>query len=192
MARPAGTLHDAVPRRRRGALGRDENSFSWVADISPGCVRAAFRPQLSRFWGWRSWLRALGYEAFSWLTRCPIGTQDGSVGSHLCERFPEGAVHLDALRQGTLMMPAGPRTVRLRSDTVESLLAQEGIDSFCLSDVDPQAKAILRTRTADILGYYASADLTAQADAIYFVRRYTPNEGRRERQFHEHRQGRRV
>ena len=54
----------------------------------------------------------------------------------------------------------------------EALLAQVG-DRFLLplSDVDPQAKAILSNanlRTS--WGSYASADLTAQADAIYFVR----------------------
>jgi erythromycin esterase-like protein len=134
-----------------------------------------FRPQLSRFWGWRSWLRALGYEAFSRLTRCPldIGTPEGSVGSHLCERFPGQVLSIWMLYgQGTLMMPAAPRTVRLHGDTVESLLAQVG-DRFLLPlhDVDPQAKAILSNanlRTSR--GYYASADLTAQADALHFVR----------------------
>jgi erythromycin esterase-like protein/dienelactone hydrolase len=134
-----------------------------------------FRPQLTRFWGWRSWLRALAYEAFSRLTRCPldIGTQDGSVGSHLHERFPGQVLSIWMLYgQGTLMMPGGPRTMRLHNDTIESLLARVG-DRFLLplNDVDPQAKAILSNanlRTS--WGYYASADLTTQADAIYFVR----------------------
>jgi protein-S-isoprenylcysteine O-methyltransferase Ste14/erythromycin esterase-like protein len=134
-----------------------------------------FRPQLSRFWGWCSWFRAVGHEAFSRLTRCPldIGTPDGSVGSHLHERFPGQVLSIWMLYgQGTLMMPGGPRTVRLHGDTVESLLAQIG-DRFLLplSDVDPQARAVLsnaNVRTS--WGYYASADLTAQADAIYFVR----------------------
>jgi hypothetical protein len=134
-----------------------------------------FRPQLSTFWGWRSWLRALGYEAFSRLTRCPldIGTSDGSVGSHLHERFPGEVLSIWMLYgQGTLMMPAGARTVRLHGDTVEALLAQVG-DRFLLplDEVDPQAGAILANanlRTS--WGYYASADLTAQADALYFVR----------------------
>jgi hypothetical protein len=130
---------------------------------------------LSRFWGWRSWLRALGYEAFSRLTRCPldIGGQDGSVGSHLHECFPGEVLSIWMLYgQGTLMMPAGPRTVRLHGDTVESLLARVG-DRFLLplNDVDPQAKAILsNANLRSSWGFYASADLTAQADAIYFVR----------------------
>jgi hypothetical protein len=70
------------------------------------------------------------------------------------------------------MMPQGPKTVRLHSDTVESLLAQVG-DRFLLplNDVDPQAKAILsRANVRSAHGLYASADLTAEADALYFVR----------------------
>jgi erythromycin esterase-like protein len=159
------------------ALGRDEKLIlmGHNGHLSKDASGLRFRPQLSRFWGWRSWLRALGYEAFSWLTRCPldIGTQDGSVGSHLHERFPGEVLSIWMLYgQGTLMMPAGPRTVRLHGDTVESLLAQVG-DRFLLplSDVDPQAKAILSNANLQTSwGYYASADLTAQADAIYFVR----------------------
>jgi erythromycin esterase-like protein len=159
------------------ALGRDEKLIlmGHNGHLSKDASGLRFRPQLSRFWGWRSWLRALGYEAFSRLTRCPldIGTQDGSVGSHLHVRFPGEVLSIWMLYcQGTLMMPTGPRTARLHGDTVESLLAQVG-DRFLLplSDVDPQAKAILSNanlRTS--WGYYASADLTAQADAIYFVK----------------------
>ncbi len=134
-----------------------------------------FRPQLSTFWGFRSWLRALGYEAFSRLTRYPMdaGLQDGSVGSHLHERFPGQVLSLWMLYgQGSLMTPKGPRTVRLRSDTAESLLAQVG-DRFLLplNDVDPQARAILsHANIRSSGGLCISADLTAQADALYFVR----------------------
>jgi len=70
------------------------------------------------------------------------------------------------------MMPAGPRTVRLHGDTIESLLARIG-DRFLLplNDVDPQAKAILsNANLRSQSGLYASADLTAQADVIYFVK----------------------
>lgn len=70
------------------------------------------------------------------------------------------------------MTPKGPRTVRLRGDTVESLLAQAG-DRFLLPlrDVNPQARAILSHATIRLMGgSYASTDLTAQADALYFVR----------------------
>ena len=70
------------------------------------------------------------------------------------------------------MMPAGPRTVRLHGDTIESLLARVG-DRFLLplNDVDPQARTILSHANFRLSwGLYASADLTAQADAIYFVK----------------------
>jgi hypothetical protein len=70
------------------------------------------------------------------------------------------------------MTSKGPRTVRLRDDTVESLLAQVG-DRFLLplNDVDPQARAILSHANVRLMGgYYASTDLTAQADALYFVK----------------------
>jgi hypothetical protein len=62
--------------------------------------------------------------------------------------------------------------VRLHGDTVESLLAQVG-DRFLLplSDVDPQARAILSHANVRLMGgSYASTDLTAQADALYFAR----------------------
>jgi hypothetical protein len=61
--------------------------------------------------------------------------------------------------------------VRLRDDTVESLLAQVG-DRFLLplSDVDPQARTILSHANVRMGGAYVSTDLTAQADALYFVR----------------------
>jgi hypothetical protein len=74
--------------------------------------------------------------------------------------------------QGTLMMPKGPRTVRLHSDTIESLLAQVG-ERFLLPlhEIDPRAKAILSNANVRFSwGFYASADLTCQADALYFVK----------------------
>jgi hypothetical protein len=66
------------------------------------------------------------------------------------------------------MMKNSGNTARSSS---EAFLARVG-DRFLqpLSDVDPQAKAILsnaNSRTS--WGFHASADLTAQADAIYFV-----------------------
>ncbi len=159
------------------ALGRDNKLIlmGHNAHLSKDPSHLCFRPQLSRFWGLRSWLRGLGYEAFSRLTRCPlgIGIEDGSVGSHLHERFPGQVLSIWMLYgQGTLMMPAGPRTVRLHGDTIESLLARVG-DRFLLplNDVDPQVKTILSHANFRLSwGLYASADLTAQADAIYFVK----------------------
>jgi hypothetical protein len=73
--------------------------------------------------------------------------------------------------QGSSMARKGPRTVRLRDDTVESLLAQVG-DRFLLplNDIDPQARAILSHANVRMEGVYASTDLTAQADALYFVK----------------------
>ena len=70
------------------------------------------------------------------------------------------------------MMPAGPRTVRLHGDTVESLLAEVG-DRFLLplQDADPEAKVILsHANFRSAQGIYDSADLTAQTDAVYFVK----------------------
>jgi len=159
------------------ALGRDGKLILMGHNVhlSKDASTLRSQPQRSRFWGWRSWLRALGYEAFSRLTRYPLdgGTQNGSVGSHLHERFPGQVLSIWMLYgQGTLMMPAGPRTVRLHSDTVESLLAQIGARFLLpLDDVDSQAKAILSNANLRLSwGSYASADLTAQTDAIYFVK----------------------
>jgi len=143
---------------------------SWVKPSWPG----PGSPQLSRFWGLRSWFRALGYEAFSRLTHCPlnIGLYEGNMGTHLHARFPGQVLSIWMLYgRGPLMTPKGPRTVCLHSDTIESLLSEVGDRFFLpLEDVGPQAKMILRNpnvRSAE--GWYASADLTAQANAIYFV-----------------------
>ncbi len=159
------------------ALGHDGKLILMGHNVhlSKDASKLRSQPQRSRFWGWRSWLRALGYEAFSKLTRCPLdgGTRNGSVGSHLHERFPGQVLSIWMLYgQGTLMMPAGPRTVRLHSDTVESLLAQIGARFLLpLDGVDPQAEAVLsNANLRSSWGAYASADLTAQADAIYFVK----------------------
>ena len=159
------------------ALGAEERLILMGHNVhlSKDTSRLHFHPQQSRFWGWRSWLRALGYEAFSRLTRCPldIGLQDGSVGSHLHERFPGQVLSIWMLYgQGTLMMPAGPRTVHLHGDTIELLLARVG-DRFLLplNDADSAAKAILSHANMRLSwGSYASADLTCQADALYFVK----------------------
>jgi hypothetical protein len=88
-----------------------------------------------------------------------------SVGAHLHRRFPGQVLSIWMLYgQGSLMTPKGPRTVRLCDDTVESLLAQVG-DRFLLplNDVNPHANIRLME------GSYVSTDLTAQADALYFV-----------------------
>jgi erythromycin esterase-like protein len=140
--------------------------------LSKDASNLCFHPQPSAFWGLRSWLCALGYRLFFKLTRCSTAMAS-SVGTHLHTRFPGQVLSIWMLYgQGTLMMPAGPRAVRLHGDTVESLLARVG-DRFLLplNDVDPQAKAILSNANLRLSwGSYASADLTAQADAIYFAR----------------------
>ncbi len=69
----------------------------------------------------------------------------------------------------------GPMNIRLKSDTIESLLASVG-DRFLLplDQVDPRAQKVLARanfRTAG--GYYGNADLTAQADVLYFVKNVT-------------------
>ena len=46
-----------------------------------------FHPQRSTFWGLRSWLRTLGYQAFFKVTRSPMN-MGSSVGGHLYRRFP--------------------------------------------------------------------------------------------------------
>ncbi len=112
--------------------------------LSKDAAHLHFHPQFSRFWGVLSWVRAWGYRMFFKLAGWPTSMGD-SVGAHLHRRFPGQVLSVWMLYgQGSLMAPKGPRTVRLHGDTVESLLAQVG-DRFLLplSDVDPQARAIL-------------------------------------------------
>lgn len=140
--------------------------------LSKDAVNLHFHPQFSSFWGLRSWLGAWGYRMYFKLAGWPTNMGD-SVGAHLHLRFPGQVLSVWMLYgQGSLMTPKGPRTVRLRDDTVESLLAQVG-DRFLLplSDVDPQARTILSRANVRLMeGHYASTDLTAQADAVYFVK----------------------
>jgi hypothetical protein len=155
-------------------LGRDEKLIllGHNVHLSKDGSRLWFHPQRSTFWGFRSWLRALGYRAFSTLTGYPASMGD-SVGAHLHRRVPGQVLSIWMLYgRGSLMTPKGPRTIRLRDDTVESLLAQVG-DRFLLplGEADPGAKTILsHANVRSAQGLYASADLTAQADALYFVR----------------------
>ena len=140
--------------------------------LSKDAANLHFHPQFSSFWGLRSWLLAWGYRMYFKLAGWPTNMGD-SVGAHLHRRSPGQVLSVWMLYgQGSLMTPKGPRTVRLRDDTVESLLAQVG-DRFLLplSDVDPQARTILSRANVRLMeGHYASTDLTAQADAIYFVK----------------------
>jgi len=140
--------------------------------LSKDAAHLRWHPQISRFWGLRSWLGAWGYRMLLKLIGLPVEMGD-SVGAHLHRRFPGQVLSIWMLYgQGSLMTPTGPRDVRLRSDTAESLLAQVG-DRFLLplNDVAPQARMILshaNIRSAG--GLCVSADLTAQAEAIYFIR----------------------
>ncbi len=140
--------------------------------LSRDAAHLHLHPQFSSFWGLRSWLGAWGYRMHFKLAGWPTNMGD-SVGAHWHRRFPGQVLSVWMLYgQGSLMTPKGPRTVRLRGDTVESLLAQAG-DRFLLPlrDVNPQARAILSHATIRLMGgSYASTDLTAQADALYFVR----------------------
>jgi hypothetical protein len=95
-----------------------------------------------------------------------------SVGAHLHRRFPGQVLSIWMLYgQGSSMASKGPRTMRMHGDTVESLLAQVG-DRFLLplNDVDPNARVILSHANVRMGGQYVSTDLTAQADALYFVK----------------------
>jgi hypothetical protein len=140
--------------------------------LSRDAAHLWFHPRPSTFWGLRSWLRALGYRLFFKLIRSRRNMGD-SVGTHLCRRFPDRVLSIWMLYgQGTRMTPAGPRTVRLRDDTLEALLARVG-DRFLLplQDMDPQVRAILSRANFRLAeGSYASADLTCQADALCFVK----------------------
>jgi len=140
--------------------------------LSKDAANLQFHPQFSNFWGLWSWLRAWGYRMYFKLAGWPTSMSD-SVGTHLHRRFPGQVLSIWMLYgQGSLMAPKGPRIVRLHGDTVESLLAQVG-DRFLLplNDVDPQARTILSHANVRLMeGSYASTDLTAQADALYFVK----------------------
>jgi erythromycin esterase-like protein len=155
-------------------LGGDEKLIllGHSVHLSKDAANLHFHPQFSSFWGLRSWLRACGYRVFFKLAGWPTNMGD-SVGAHLHRRFPGQVLSIWMLYgQGSSMAPKGPRTVRLHGDTVESLLAQVG-DRFILplNDVDPQARVILSHANVRLMGgSYASTDLAAQADVIYFVR----------------------
>jgi erythromycin esterase-like protein len=133
-------------------------------------------PQQNLFWGVRSWFRALGYGMWAKIHRCPLDLPGGSVGTHLHQRFPDKVLAIWTFYgQGQLMGPNGPINICLHNDTIESLLAQVG-DRFLLplDNVDPRAQAVLTNanfRWAS--GRYASANLTAQTDAIYFIKHVT-------------------
>jgi erythromycin esterase-like protein len=139
--------------------------------LSKDAANLHFHPQSSNFWGLRSWLLSWGYRMFFKLAGWPT-SMDDSVGAHLHRRFPGQVLSIWMLYgQGSLMAPKGPRIVRLHDDTVESLLAQVGDRLLLpLNDVDPQARTILSHANVRLMGgSCASTDLTAQADAIYFV-----------------------
>ncbi len=140
--------------------------------LSKDAANLHFHPQFGSFWGLWSWLRAWGYRVFFKLAGWPTSMGD-SVGAHLHRRFPGEVLSVWMLYgQGSSMASKGPRTLRMHGDTVESLLTQVG-DRFLLplNDIDPQARAILSHANVRLMeGSYASTDLTAQADAIYFVR----------------------
>jgi hypothetical protein len=97
----------------------------------------------------------------------------GSIGGHVHKRFPGQVLSIWMLYgQGQLMGRNGAIDVRLQGDTIESLLACVG-DRFLLplDHVDPSARDVLRRANLRWAGgHYASADLTVQADALYFVR----------------------
>jgi hypothetical protein len=97
----------------------------------------------------------------------------GSIGGHVHKRFPGQVLSIWMLYgQGQLMGRGGPIDVRLHGDTIESLLARVG-DRFLLplDHADPSARDVLgRANLRWAGGHYASADLTAQADALYFVK----------------------
>lgn len=139
--------------------------------LSKEAAHLHLHPRFSRFWGLWSWLRAVGYRVFFHLAGWPTSIGD-SVGAHLHRRFPGQVLSIWMVySQGSLMAAQGPQTVRPHGDTVESLLAQVG-DRFLLplNDIDPEARTILSHANVFMGGAYASTDLTAQADALYFVK----------------------
>jgi erythromycin esterase-like protein len=132
--------------------------------LSKDAANLHFHPQSSNFWGFRSWLLSWGYRVFFKLAGWPM-SMGNSVGAHVHQRFPGQVLSI------WMLYGQGSRTVRLHDDTVEALLAQVG-DRFLLplNDVDPQARTILSHANVRMGGAYTSTDLTAQADALYFVR----------------------
>jgi erythromycin esterase-like protein len=154
-------------------LGGDEKLIllGHNVHLSKEAANLHFHPQFSRFWGLRSWLLAWGHRMFFKLAGWPTSMGD-SAGAHLQRRFRGQVLSVWMLYgQGSSMARQGPRTMRLHGDTVESLLVQVG-DRFLLplNDVDPQARTILSHANVRMGGQYVSTDLTAQADALYFVR----------------------
>jgi len=157
------------------ALGPDEKVIllGHNGHLSKDASNLFFRPQPGVFWGCRSWFRSLGYGVYEKATRCPLDMYGGSIGGHVHKRFPGQVLSIWMLYgQGQLMGRNGAIDVRLQGDTIESLLAHVG-DRFLLplDHVDPSARDVLRRANLRWAGgHYASADLTVQADALYFVR----------------------
>jgi erythromycin esterase-like protein len=141
--------------------------------LSKDASNLYFRPQRNAFWGYGSWLRSLGYGIDERVRRRPLDMYGGSIGNHVHDRFGGQVLSIWMLYgRGQLMGRDGPVNMRLHGDTIESLLAQVG-DRFLLplDDVDPRAREVLaRANFRSAGGYYASADLTTQADALYFVK----------------------
>jgi erythromycin esterase-like protein len=157
------------------ALGPDDKVIllGHNGHLSKDASKLFFRPQRGVFWGCGSWFRALGYGAYEKATRRPLNMHGQSVGAHVHNRFPGQVLSIWMLYgRGQLMGRDGPIDVRLHGDTVESLLAQAG-DRFLLplDRMDPAARDVLvRANLRSASGRYASADLTAQTDALYFVK----------------------
>lgn len=132
-------------------------------------------PAKSNVWGWRSRMRSVGYSLHAALRRYALDRMWGSsVGTLLSTMFPEEVLSIWMLYgSGQLMGRKGPVRVRIKSDTIESLLAEVG-ERFLLplDAIDRDAVGLLENANfRDGGGYYGSGNLTAQTDALFFVRK---------------------
>jgi len=173
--------------RRESAMCRHITEF--ISKLSPGekiiilghnyhlCkdfTQLRSGPTLSHTWGWRGQAKGFGYSLHALIHRYSLDWRWGcTIGTFLNRMFPEEVVSIWMLYgQGHLMGRKGPIQIRIKNDTIESLLAEVGENFFLpLHQFNKEARILLEDanfRTTG--GYYGSGNLPELTDAIFFVR----------------------
>ena len=131
-------------------------------------------PTLSHTWGWCGQAKGFGYSLHALIHRYSLDCQWGcTMGTFLNRMFPEEVVSIWMLYgQGHLMGLKNPIQIRIKNDTIESLLAEVG-ENFLLPLHQCNKEAHILLEDANFRttgGYYGSGNLPELTDAIFFVR----------------------